>query len=266
MRFLDALTHVTPDGSWFGTAKDASFDRLLRELDEADIERAVLVALAGHVPNEVVLAAAARRPDRLVPALSLNPADQPDPAGAVTRARAVLRDAGARIVKFHPRLGHYDPLDERFVAVLEDMCAWPAPPLIWLCSLFRHARGPLRKPPVDAAHELVTRFPALTFVLLHGAGPEVLALAEAVRPCENAFVDLSLTLTRYAGTSVDADLRFLFTRFDRRTLFGSDWPEAPLVEARRRFENLAAASGANADAIARIAGGNLAGLLARVGL
>ncbi len=56
---IDSLTHVTPDGRWFNTSHDAREARLLQEMDAAGVERAVVVALAGFIPNEFVFAGGA---------------------------------------------------------------------------------------------------------------------------------------------------------------------------------------------------------------
>ncbi len=64
----------------------------------------------------------------------------------------------------------------------------------------------------------------------------MLSLAETVRDCPNAFVDLSLTLCRYARTSVMSDIGFLMSRFDRRTVCGSDFPEYVMSDVLAEFD------------------------------
>lgn len=256
---VDALTHVTPDGRWFDTALDASEGSLLRQLDDAAIERAVVVALAGHVPNDFIVGLADRHGDRLLPVGGFNPGAWPTTAQVATEARAQLRDAGLVGVKLHPRMHRYDPLDPRVLALLGEMSAWPAPPAVWLCTLFHYRGGALRKPPVETIYELVNSFPGLRFVLAHGGGPDLLRLATAVRPCPNALLDLSFTLVRFAGSTVDTDLRYLLGAFDRRLVFGSDFPEIPVTEARTALENIGA--GAKSGAVARVLGQNLVDFL-----
>ena len=71
---FDALTHVTPDGRWFHTDLDASEQHLLRQLDESQAQRAMVVPLAGYIENPFVLELCRRSPDRLIPCASFNPA------------------------------------------------------------------------------------------------------------------------------------------------------------------------------------------------
>ena len=47
MMIIDSLTHVTPNGQWFSTSHDASEVRLLREMDEAGVDKAVFSRVPG---------------------------------------------------------------------------------------------------------------------------------------------------------------------------------------------------------------------------
>jgi hypothetical protein len=53
-------------------------------------------------------------------------------------------------------------------------------------------------------------------------------------------LDLSFTLCRYEGSSVDLDIRYLFQNFDQRICVGSDNPQFTLAQFRKRFDELSA--------------------------
>jgi predicted TIM-barrel fold metal-dependent hydrolase len=258
---VDSLVHVTPDGSWFGRPLNATESQLLRDMDEAGIATSVVVALAGFIENRFVQDVCARHPDRLVAGLSFNPAAYETPRHALREFQTDVLAEGAHVLKLHPRLGGYDPLDSRCVAILEAAATASCPPLIWIDTLLYGKGLILQKPPVAALHELVSRFAPLTFVLLHGAGSELLRLAEAVRDCPNAFVDLSFTLTRYETSSVGRDIQFLLDTFDRRLLFGSDFPEVRPSTALAALCRLAAMT--DPEKRENVLGRNLAQLLLR---
>ena len=173
---IDALVHVTPDATWFGTRRDAGEARLLREMDQAGVQRAVVVGLAGFIPNDFVREVAARNGERLIPGGSFNPARWATPAEAVAAVRSELLPFRFPILKLHPRLNAYDPLDPRVLAVLEEVAGWNPPPMIWMCTLMFGA-VPLRKGITETMHQIVVSFPSLRFLLLHGGGPEILKLA-----------------------------------------------------------------------------------------
>jgi|SRR5271166_550018 len=256
---FDSLTHVTPDGRWFHTDLDASEDHLLRQLDESHARRAMVVPLAGYIENRFVLEVCQRDAGRLIPCASFNPAAYATPKDAGAALRAELRESPYRALKLHPRLGRYDPLDPRCLATLEEMASWEHPLPVWLCTLFYYRGGQLRKAPVDTIHELVGRFPSLTFVLVHGGGTWIMQVAEAVRDCPNAFLDISLTMQKYRLSSIAADLRYLVSHFDRRMIFGSDFPEASIGGSVDMFREIA--DGISPEKCARVLGGNLNGIL-----
>lgn len=254
---IDALTHVTPDGRWFSTAHDASETRLLRVMDEAGVDKAVVVALAGYIENAFVAAVCRRHADRLIPGASINPVAYATPREAAEAVRAVLAETPCAVLKLHPRLNGYDPLEARCLAVLEAVALSIKPVPIWLDTVFHGATCLLSKPPVETVHELAWRFRTLQFVLLHGGGTALLALAELARACPNLTLDLSLTLLAFAGTSVELDARFVLTRRDARTVIGSDFPEYTPRDYRAAFQRLAAAVALPDDKGRRILGGNL---------
>ena len=256
---FDSLTHVTADGRWFGTSLDASEKELLRQLDDSGTQKAVVVALAGYIENRFVLELCQRHPARLIPCASFNPAAYATAEDSRSNFSAELKGAQYKALKLHPRLNRYDPLDPRCLAVLEEMASREQPLPIWLDTLFYYRGGQLRKPPVDTIHELVGRFPALTFVLLHGGGSWVLQVAEAIRDCPNAFLDISFTLQRYRSSSIAADLRYLLNNFDRRVVFGSDFPEVGIGAALASVREIA--DGIAPEKCINVLGGNLSRIL-----
>jgi predicted TIM-barrel fold metal-dependent hydrolase len=112
---------------------------------------------------------------------------------------------------------------------------------------------------VETIHELVCRYPNITFVLEHGGGVQIMDVAEAIRHCQNAFLDFSYTAYRYSETRIWEDLEWLARHFDRRITYGSDFPEVPLAEASRLFLRLT--DGLDPEKIRNIAGLNLERIL-----
>ena len=69
-------------------------------------------------------------------------------------------------------------------------------------------------------------------------GAHLLGMFEMVRMHEHLLLDLSFTLLRYAGSSLDLDIRFLCEALDQRLTVGSDFPEYTPADALARIVEL----------------------------
>jgi predicted TIM-barrel fold metal-dependent hydrolase len=255
--FFDSLTHVTADGSWLGSMqRDARCQRLIAELDRCVPSRACLVAIAGVIENETVLDAARRHPKRLVPIGSINPAAF-DVEREITDAVARLAAEGFAGLKLHPRLNGYDPVHMKVIRALR--AAGEHGLIVFLDTLFRQAGRATRNAP-DLVDALAVAAPQTQIILLHGGGSQVLAVSEVVTAHPNLVLDLSFTIHRFAGSSVDDDLRFLMRTFDRRMVVGSDFPEYEPLATRDRVLELC--EGLDPAKPANVLAGNLERLLA----
>jgi len=243
--------HVTRDGRWTSGRHDASYARLVAELDRASVERACLVGLPGVVDNEYVLECAAASGARLVPIAGVNPIEFSRVDTAAAGIRACAR-AGFSGIKLHARLNGYDPLDARALAAIRT--AGLERMIVLLDTLFRNRSVPTRHA-ADTIDALAHACPSTSIVLLHGGGPALLEIADVVRAHPALVLDLSFTLLHYRGSSLDRDLRWTMERFDQRIVIGSDMPEFTPAEAFDRAEQLA--EGLSSEKWANIAHGNL---------
>lgn len=254
---FDSLTHVTRDGSWMGERRyDASLDKLLQDMNTADVRRACLVAIADYMDNEVVINAARAHPDRFVPIAGLNPRTLP----TLRRVEAVVKeiaDEGFAGIKLHPRLNGYDPLDAKCITVFEVAAEHGL--VILLDTLFRQ-RGLATRNAPDTIDYLANVCPDTRVLLLHAAGPSMLELFEIVRANPNLMLDFSFSIMRYAGSRLDEDMRYFFQTTDQLVTIGSDFPEYTPQQVLERFGRLA--EGIESQRIQNILHGNLTRLFA----
>jgi predicted TIM-barrel fold metal-dependent hydrolase len=151
---------------------------------------------------------------------------------------ADLARLGYRAIKTHPRLSGLSVRDPGFVDVLR-AAAETGMTVFHCCYQFSaDARHPVD--PLPALMDAVAGAPGLRMVLLHGGTVELLRYAEAIRANRNLLLDLSFTLNRYDGSSLDQDIGFLFRTFDQRICIGSDYPDYAPAQVRARFEYFAA--------------------------
>jgi predicted TIM-barrel fold metal-dependent hydrolase len=247
---FDSLVHVTRNGRWIDGKRDASYARLVAELDRAGVDRACLVGLPAVVDNDYILECARRSGGRLVPVAGVDPTSRADAQGP--DEIAVLARAGFAGIKLHPRLGGFDPADDRCLDTIRAGASRGM--IVFLDTLFRQRRRATAHA-ADVVDRIAHECEGATIVLLHGGGAALLDVAEVVRVNPSLVLDLSFTMLNYAGTSLDADIRWVMERLDQRVVFGSDMPEYTPEAAFGRAERLA--SGLPADKWANLAGGNL---------
>ena len=143
-----------------------------------------------------------------------------------------LSAMGYRAIKIHPRYSGLSVRDPRFARTLQMAATMDM--IVFHCS-YQFAADNLLHPvdPLPWLLEAVVGAPTLRMVLLHGGTVEILRYAASIRVHPNVLLDLSWTLQKYEGSSLDQDISYLFRTFDRRICVGTDYPDyEPLICAR----------------------------------
>lgn len=235
MLLFDSLTHANRSGNWLEHNKfDASLSRLLNEIELVGPFRACLVNIAGYSDNDELFSIASEHRDLFVPIAGLDPSLYHD-AAELSNELGVLSERGFAGVKLHPRLNGYDPLDDRCLETIA--LAGRRGLVVFLDTLFRQATRFVSHT-ADIVDRIAFSCPETRIVLLHGGASSMLDLYEIVRMRTNLLIDTSFTLMRYAGSSLDADMRFIFRTLDQRATVGSDFPEYSLPAAKARIDSL----------------------------
>lgn len=191
--------------------------------------------------NDEALAAAARSEGRLVPFCRVNPHD-----GALAEATRCL-DAGARGIKLHPRAEQFamhEPAVRDLVALADER---RVPVLI-------HAGRGIPALGSDTV-ELAERYRGTHLILAHAAVSDIAWLWRLMPDHPNLFVDTSW------WNPADFMLLFGFVP-PGQILWASDSPYAPPVFSAANHLRYALEAGLGPEAIAGIAGGQIARLLA----
>lgn len=229
---FDSLTHPTRTGRFLGK-KEASFAALCAALKKNKIQKACAVGIAGcdGYEHELFMRECRRHPE-LVPIAGFDPA-----CGNVRKELEKIKALGYRGIKIHPRFSGLDPADSRFTRAFE--AAMRQKLVIFYCT-YEHSHL-VTYPAADPFYSLVRHLkkaPEAKVVLLHGGNVRLLQYAELVRSNPNLLLDLSFTLMKYPGSSLDLDIRFLMRHFDRKLSVGSDYPDFSIKDFRTRFEAL----------------------------
>lgn len=252
---FDSLSHPTLSGDWFNRGLDATFETLVKKMREASFVRACAVGMSGHEGYEhVAFAERCRAFPQLVPVAGVSPKSTPE----IDRELDLVRDLGFYGIKLHPRLSNFSLDDPRLVDTFNSASRRDLP--VFLCTYFHtSAEAYPQHDPLYALAQTLKAAPKTRLVLLHGGTVELMRWMQFVRHMPNVLLDISFTMMRYRGASLDSDLAWLFDGFQNRTCTGTDHPEWSHAEVTKRFAELSA--GANRDAVRKIGGLNLAEFL-----
>jgi predicted TIM-barrel fold metal-dependent hydrolase len=211
---------------------------LLRAMDDAAVDAAVVFPCPGMASNDFVQGQCADHPDRLVTLYN------PDfgARGMIEEMERAFAEHQPRGVKIHPRFQGVSVGDER----VRDVVGWAGAhgqPVVFDCfphgeSLDDPSRDPL------AFHALAREFPDTLIVLAHAGGHRVLDAFMVAKSNPNVILESSFTLGYFAGSSVERDLAFAMKALPAgRAMYGSDYPELDLGEylqhTRRALEGTA---------------------------
>jgi predicted TIM-barrel fold metal-dependent hydrolase len=222
----------------------ANFLQLMR--DEG-VDYAVILAeysplTTGVASHERVREFCAGRKE-LIPFCTINPCDNPDPAGNLRR----LHDEGFRGVKLYPTYNHFHVNEARLYPMYAAAQELRMPILIHTgTSVFKNARLKYGNPVfVD---DVAVDFPDLTLVMAHGG--------------RGAWYDEAMTVARlHANAYIDATglpVRRLpayfpeMERFSGKFVFGTDWPQMSPKKSLAAFQEI----GLSDAALDAILGGN----------
>ncbi|MBS0332307.1 MAG: amidohydrolase family protein [Proteobacteria bacterium] len=252
---FDSHGGATLDGAWLGGRPGLTFAALREAMSGAGFLGGLVQGLPGVGGYDHRAFAEAALGQR-----GLHPVAAWNGSGAESTTEHVvgLRRMGFVGVHAHPRLAGVGPQSPQFRALLRAAGAARLP--VFYCA-YPYADVGLGLP-VDPLPDLAAALreaPEAKLVLLHGGAAEALRYAEFVRANPRTLLDLSFTMVRYAGSSLDADLAYIFRTLDRRVCIGTDAPEYSHAEVRSRFEALTA--GLPAEKRLNIAGRSLAGFL-----
>jgi len=175
------------------------------------------------IPNEDIVAGAARHADVLIPYGSVDPHRD----DAAERVRRLVEESGVRGFKFHPTVQGFDPSETRWYPIYEAIQDAGVPALFHTGQTGIGAGMPggrglrlgLSRPVLLDA--VAADFPDLQVIMAHPSVPwqdEALAIAVHKR---NVWIDLSGWSPKYFPREL---VRYANTLLKDRVLFGTDFP------------------------------------------
>jgi predicted TIM-barrel fold metal-dependent hydrolase len=236
---FDSLLHPTLDGGWIGEREPltASIDSLLLEMAQNNISKGLAVGLGGIGGyNEIKFIDFIKsNSDNLIP-IAFFDVNSANSIIEIKSKLSFLRKIGYKGIKLHPRIGGFNldhPLLPSVIKEANDLQL-----AVLLCTYFYSSAPFSHLNNFTMLSSLMEKISSEKIILMHGGGVRLMEYSELVRNFPHTLLDLSFTILKYAGSSIDFDLEYLFTKFDRRICIGSDSPEFKLHDLRMRFNKL----------------------------
>lgn len=214
--FIDSLTHPTLSGNWV-KGEDATFSNLIKIIDDdSRIAFACAVGMPTDCFKPIEYMAQVNTSKKLI---GIAPIE--NKSTTTEHHLSQLTEIGFKGIKIHPRW-----LNQTCLKHFEDVfryCEKARIP-VWLCTYYWSSAWP-DTDYLTQMNQICTAYPQLKLILVHGGGVRLLEFAEFARAHPNTLLDLSLTISKYRGSSIDNDINWLINNFDRRICLGSDHPE-----------------------------------------
>lgn len=253
---FDSLTHPTINGDWIipGPRGRSNLNDLLGRFESNNIVKALAVGMKGigDYDGDRYAEFILSHTDKLLPVAFFNLNDfRSDREAAAFIIK--IKTLGYRGIKLHPRFGNFTITNPLIPDVIKRCNDLGLPVL--LCTYFYSRNEGSSQNNQDTLLDLLEKVPDSKVILMHAGNVNLLTYVEIARTFKNTLLDLSFTMVKYAGSSLDADISYAFNNFDRRICVGSDHPEFSLESLRARFDHFA--SGLSVEKSYNIAFNNL---------
>lgn len=217
MKKLDAHAHIGTFGGWANLAITA--DELVKQMDEYDIEKAVLCS-SGHTTNAETSEALKQYPDRFWGAVHVNPLGETNP---LEMLYYYIQQKGFSAIKLNPLKDAYVADTEALDPIMEAAESLSVP-------VFIHCGHPPYSLPWSIAL-LAERFPKVPVVMIHmghGHGVYIDASIKMAKRYPNLYLEMS-------GMPMNSKIKEAYEVVGKdRIMFGTDAPfHHPTIEMQK---------------------------------
>jgi predicted TIM-barrel fold metal-dependent hydrolase len=232
---FDSLVHPTLTGKWRESDYVSTFEALARQMNEQEVTGACAVGLAGvEGYDHTAFIQACRKYPALWPVAGFDISRRESFSSEMT----LIRDLGFGGIKIHPRFSHWTP-DSKDLAQAFSLAS-KAGLIVFFCTYFRAPDGPpVGVDPYPVLLAALQAAPKTKVVLVHGGVGDLKKYATLAANSDRLLLDLSFTMCKYPGTSLDGEMMSVIKNLGRKICVGSDFPEFSLAALRERFFQLA---------------------------
>lgn len=223
-KVYDGHVNVSESGKWFDSGLDASYERIVDELDAAGIDRAALLAMPGVCTNAIFSSSKVDR-NRFWCFGNLD-------FSRLDYSLDQIVDLKLDGVKIHPRFQRVgiDELLSMDLMVRLEQLALP----LMICGWQQSSTVPIESLSPLHIDKIAKKYPKLPVIISHMGGYRFWDAYTVARANPLVFLDCSYYLQAFRGTSLESDFYSLLKTVDRKVIYGSDFPE---VSAKSYLED-----------------------------
>lgn len=236
---FDSLSHPTINKDWIlpKYAGASAIESLIGQMKEANIKKSLAVGMKGigGYDQDRFISLVLPFSDYLVP-IAYYDFSENDETGIIDLQLRRLKEQGYKGIKLHPRFSDFALTSDKLAYTINKATELELVSL--LCTYFTHNSGTAANNNIETLCALLMKVQESRLVLLHSGTTHILDMIDVGRSFKNVLLDMSFTMSKYEGSSIDLDLKFAFRTFDQRVCIGADWPEFSMMKLRERFEYL----------------------------
>lgn len=236
MRVIDAHVHITEDGKWFHTDYDASVEKLLINLEESKIDKAVILPIAPFISNEFVAKVCSQYPDKFIGFVSVYPNDK----NALNELEKSVINYGLKGLKLHPKFQGFKLNEPNVELVIKKAAELKIPVLI---DAWVRPQDTEYQDLISSIAQVAKKIPSAKIILAHLGGFNYNEIPQIARENNNIYFDLSFILTHFNRDVIYNHIIPVIKYVDaNRLIYGSDYPEIDvetyLKSTREIFNNM----------------------------
>lgn len=235
---VDSLTHPTLNSNWIkpDDLGKSNILALLKQMDENNIIKAFAVGMQGigNYNEEQYVKFIQEASDKLIPIAFYHFSSMRSESEIEERLK-VISTLGYRGIKIHPRIGELSLNHELLPFLIQSANSKKL--IVQICTYFYDSKRGSNENNIISLISLLEKISDQKLILVHSGSVKLMEYHEIARVFPKILLDLSFTLCKYEGSSIDLDISHLFKYFDQRICIGSDFPEFSLFDLRRRFNH-----------------------------
>lgn len=234
---FDSISHPTIDTNWILPKYQgaATVDVLIQQMRENNIMKSFAIGMKniGSYDEKKYIELVKPYDNYLIP-IAFFDFDNSLTKNEIQIRLQQIKSLGYKGIKLHSRFSDFsieNPLLVQIIASANEMNL-----IVFFCTYFYHNSLSACNNSIDKLLHVLYKIQDYKIILLHSGTVRLLEMIEIARSFKNVLLDLSFTICKYEGSSIDLDIEFACNTFDQRICIGSDYPEFSYKKLRERFD------------------------------